>query len=621
MNSTNKLSALLVDLPLRSGSENFKTTIYWNEFGTNQSNDLISLPTYIEQNEEALRRRFLEFVYEVGQYRVAGRTVIERLQIDEDFSYWWLTLFALRRTHPDSGIPETIKLLALEEIVKKMNISEITINIQEPRARRCIKDFCLNLGISCTDIGPPSQPTKFRFSLRRFSPRWCIALATLCRQTWRSRSFGQNQSIESNGKSIALFDYLTGFDAEAAGAGTYRSRFWSNLPELLEEQFDKLIWNHTREIGDSSTSRKSAEKLLRTLNVNPMSSHKLFESKISLQIFWRVVRDYCRLYKSGISETEAKIMFMPINSALPLWPLFRTEWIDSLRGSTAIRHLILLHTIREMVRQMPRQLVGIYLLENQPWELALTNAWKRAGHGTLIGMPQAAPKYWEVRQFVDSRSRTDLGLSKFPQPDLIASTSLRGRQMLLSSGVSQDQLIDVEALSYQYLINLQKSKNSSEKFSTANPTVTLLGDFSVDETRHLLDICSPLLTQNGHSAIFKAHPTSPLNKSEIAKYGITEFVGDLGALLTSSRLVITTSFTSAAVDAYCLGIPLLLFFNGKDLNMSPLRDEPGVWFFHDSISLQALLEQTTGLETSSSRDFFNLDLNLHRWRQSLRQFV
>jgi len=621
MNSTNKLSALLVDLPLRSGSDNFKTTIYWNEFGTNQSNDLISLPTYIEQNEEALRRRFLEFVYEVGQYRVAGRTVIERLQIDEDFSYWWLTLFALRRTHPDSGIPETIKLLALEEIVKKMNISEITINIQEPRARRCIKDFCLNLEISCTDIGPPSHRTKSRFSLRGFSPKWCIALATLCRQTWRSRSFNQNQIAESNGKSIALFDYLTGFEAEAADAGTYRSRFWSNLPELLEEQFDKLIWNHTREIGDSSSSRKSAEKLLSTLNVHPVSSHKLFESKIGLQIFWRVVRDYCRLHKSRIGRTETKTMFTPVNSDLPLWPLFRTEWIDSLRGSTAIRHLILLHTIREMVGQMPRQLVGIYLLENQPWELVLTNAWKRAGHGTLIGMPQAAPKYWEVRQFVDSRSRTDLGLSKFPQPDLIASTSLRGRQMLLSSGVSQDQVIDVEALSYQYLINLQKSKDSSEKFSTANPTVTLLGDFSVDETRQLLDICSPVLAQNGHSAIFKAHPTSPLNKSEIAKYGITEFVGDLGALLTSSRLVITTSFTSAAVDAYCLGIPLLLFSNGKDLNMSPLRDEPGVQFFHDSISLQALLEQTTGLETSSSRDFFNLDLNLYRWRQSLRQFV
>ena len=621
MNSTNQLSAVLMDTPLQPASENYKTTIYWNDFGTNQTNDLISLSTYIEQNEEALRRRFLEFVYEVGQCQIAGKTVIKRLQVDEDFSYWWLTLFALRRTHPDSGIPETIKLLALEEIVKKMNISEITINIQDLRARRCIKDFCFNLGIPCTDIGPPSQPTKLRFSLRRFSPKWLTALATLCRQTWRSRSISQNQKVESNGRSIALFDYLTGFDAEAAGAGIYRSRFWSNLPELLEEKFDKLSWYHTREIGDSSTSRKNADKLLNKLNTHPVSSHKLFETKMSLQIFWKVVRDYCQLYKSGISETEAKIMFTPSNSDLPLWPLFRTEWIDSLRGSTAIRHLILLHTIREMVGQMPRQLVGIYLLENQPWELILTNAWKRAGHGTLIGMPQAAPKYWEVRQFVDSRSRTDLGLSKFPQPDLIASTSLRGRQMLLSSGVSQDQVIDVEALSYQYLINLQKSKDSSEKFSTVNPTVTVLGDFSVDETRQLLDICSPVLAQNGHSAIFKAHPTSPLNKSEIAKYGITEFVGDLGALLTSSRLVITTSFTSAAVDAYCFGIPLLLFSNGKDLNMSPLRDEPGVQFFHDSTSLQVLLEQMTGLETSSSRDFFNLDLNLYRWRQSLRQFV
>jgi hypothetical protein len=55
--------------------------------------------------------------------------------------------------------------------------------------------------------------------------------------------------------------------------------------------------------------------------------------------------------------------------------------------------------------------------------------------------------------------------------------------------------------------------------------------------------------------------------------------------------------------------------------MSPLRAEPGVQFFHDSISLQVLLEQTTGFQTTSSRDFFNLDPNLHRWRQSLRQFV
>jgi len=621
MDSTNQLSALLVDTPLQTASENYKALIYWGDFGTDQTNGLISLPTYIEQNEEVLRSKFLKFVYEVGQCQVAGRTVIERLQIDEDFSYWWLTLFALRRTHPESGISETIKLFALEEIIKQANISAITIDIQDPRARRCIKDLCLNLKISCSDIGHPIKPTKSIFSLRKLSPKWCIALATLCRQTWRSRSFDQNQVAESNGKSIALFDYLTGFEAEAAGAGTYRSRFWSNLPELLEEKFDKLVWNHTREIGASSTSRKNAEKLINKLNVRPVSSHKLFEMKISLQIFWKVVRDYCKLHRFRIGETEAKKMFMPSNSDLSLWPLFKTEWIDSLRGSTAIRHLILFHTIREMVIQMPRQLAGIYLLENQPWELILTNAWKRAGHGTLIGMPQAAPKYWEVRQFVDSRSRTDLGLNKFPQPDLIASTSFRGRQMLLSSGVSQDQVIDVEALSYQYLIDLQSSKNSSEKISTVNPTVTVLGDFSLDETKLLLEICSPVLSQNKYSATFKAHPSSPLSKNEIDNYGMTEFVGDLGSLLPSSSLVITTSFTSAAVDAYCLGIPLLLFSTGKDLNMSPLRLEPGVQFFHDSTSLKALLQQTTGLETANSRDFFNLDLNLHRWRQSLRQIV
>ena len=620
-NSTRQLSAVLVDTPPQSASENDKTVIYWNDFGANQTNDFISLPTYIEQNEEALRSRFLEYVYEVGQSQIDGKTIIERLRLDEDFSYWWLTLFALRRTHPNSGIPETIKLFALEEIVKKLNISDLTIDIHDLRVRSCIKDFCLNLGISCTDIGSPVKSVNSNSILRRLAPNWCVALATLSRQTWRSRSFGQNQINESNGKSIALFDYLTGFDVKAANAGNYRSRFWSDLPGVLEENFDNLVWNHTREIGDSSTSRKNAEKLLNDLNRRHESAHKLFESKVGVRVFCKVVRDYLRLCKSKVDGIEAKAVFTPRNSALSLWPLFQTEWNDSLRGSTAVRHLILFHTIREMVGQMPRQLVGIYLLENQPWELILTNAWKRAGHGTLIGMPQAAPKFWEVRQFVDSRSRTDFGLSKFPQPDLIASTSMRGRQMLLSSGVAQNQLIDVEALSYQYLINLQQLKAPSENFNTPNATVTVLGDFSLDETRQLLQICSPVLAQNGLRVIFKAHPTSPLSQKEIIEYGITEFSGELSALLPSSKLIVTTSFTSAAVDAYCLGIPLLLFSQGKDLNMSPLRAEPGVQFFHDSISLQVLLEHLPDFETSSNRDFFNLDPNLHRWRQSLRQFV
>ena len=45
-NSTNQLSAVLVDKPLQPASQNYETTIYWNDFGANQTNELISLPTF-----------------------------------------------------------------------------------------------------------------------------------------------------------------------------------------------------------------------------------------------------------------------------------------------------------------------------------------------------------------------------------------------------------------------------------------------------------------------------------------------------------------------------------------------------------------------------------------------
>ncbi len=42
---------------------------------------------------------------------------------------------------------------------------------------------------------------------------------------------------------------------------------------------------------------------------------------------------------------------------------------------------------------MPRQRQGLYLFENQAWEKALLRAWRRHGHGEIIGVQHATVPY------------------------------------------------------------------------------------------------------------------------------------------------------------------------------------------------------------------------------------
>ena len=100
--------------------------VLWNSFSVPGSiHPSVSIPEYVEEHSERLRSRFLGFVHDVGNSRSGAKTVLEHLQIRPTFSYWWLTLFASKRWHPDSHITEAVKLIALEEILAGIKYSEI----------------------------------------------------------------------------------------------------------------------------------------------------------------------------------------------------------------------------------------------------------------------------------------------------------------------------------------------------------------------------------------------------------------------------------------------------------------------------------------------------------------
>ena len=59
----------------------------------------------------------------------------------------------------------------------------------------------------------------------------------------------------------------------------------------------------------------------------------------------------------------------------------RSDWYASMRGAAAIDSLLFVELFDAALRDLPHQVKGLYLCENQPWEQALIHAWRKYGHG------------------------------------------------------------------------------------------------------------------------------------------------------------------------------------------------------------------------------------------------
>ena len=250
--------------------------------------------------------------------------------------------------------------------------------------------------------------------------------------------------------------------------------------------------------------------------------------------------------------------------------------------------------------------------------MALIHAWRSYQSGKLVGIPHAAPKFWEMRRFVDPRSRIENGIGQFPQPDLVVSNSTIAKSDLLSNGVPLDNILDLEALAFQHIEPLMLNNNSKVVVSNSPPKISVLGDFNAEITDQLLSIFEHGVDSSKYQCVFKPHPMCPVNKNRLSEIGLELFTVEIAPLLAETDIMIATSQTSAAVEGFCLGIQIILFHNRNGLNMSPLKDALEVVFISSSNELRDAIATSVQHLVNSQRPYFTLDDSLGRWSAFLR---
>ena len=599
------------------------TTVLWRQHADSEDPRTISIAQRVEQDADALRASYLAWIYDLGEARVNGKRVVDLLSLRSGFSYWWMSSLAQKfNVAEGSSINDAIKALALEMLAGTSGTEAIVLASRNRRLADCIEEFCSRKQLSFKLLQISADRTKGgRHPLYQSLPHPLRGLIYLGWYLWKASPLllKKKAPMPACLGEVLFIDVLVHLDKRGMERGSFVSNYWTALVGKLSEWQIKSNWLHNFFRHPAIPSLALGQRQIERFNAssNGAQFHALVENSLTWRTLVSAVLDYLRLIRASRSLHGIRSL-RPSGSSFNLWPLHIEAWGDSLCGKEAMVNCLRLSLFEEAVSCFPPQRVGVYIAENQPWEMALVHAWKAAGHGTLIATPHTTIRFWDLRYHYDSRSYLGRAENALLLPDILAVNGPVARETALAGGYSPNQVVDVEALRFLHLSKL-RSGEQHNRSDRNHLRVLICGDFLAETNRRIiawLEIAARALPHDT-TYVFKPHPAYPLSIADYPAIKMEICEMQLADLLVDCDVVFASNITSAAVDAYCFGVPVIQMLDGNSFNCSPLRGLTNVTYVRDSSELVAALRSQKQQEYVATTPYFNLDENLPRWRNLL----
>ena len=604
--------------------------ILWRSYASNNSVAEVSIPKIVEEHAEILKAQYLKYIYELGNRAENNRTVIDKLIIRKNFSYWWMTMVAEKsviRENPPTN--DAIRLLAFQHWQKNKKIKKIFLFSSNESLYESLRLWCLQNEIrfisrlNKNDSTTLTLPYKIYEALP-ISFQGAVSFFHYFYERWKLIGIGIKGSKKLFGKAT-IVSYLSNIDFDELKRGRYKSHYWTKLPEKLKNKGLGVNWLHLYMRNSERGTVDEARQIIYELNEknDHTETHFFLDSFLSFKVGLSVFRDWLFLVRLGFKLDS--ILSDVKSGDLILWPLFRKDWYQSMMGSKAILNLMYLNLFESALNFLPSQKFGFYLYENQPWEASLIYAWRANNHKSLIGVQHSTVAYWDTRYFYDSRAYDGQGYpGALPLPELVAVNGLVAYEMFSESGFPKQRLAKVEALRYLNL-NQEKDRNFHDGKYYAEIRLLVLTDYIDRNSKKqltILDQAIKILNQKkGFILTHKPHPLA-LGKEQVSvSMQMTTTEKKIFELYDGYDIAYCSATTSAAVDAYCLGMSVVVFIDGDNLNLSPLRGIPDINFV---ATPNELVKMLMGYVRNKSREFnlqhyFDINPDLNNWDKLLEK--
>lgn len=606
----------------------YNKTILWRTFLLTDDPNLVSIPSLVEENASELKARYLSWVYELGQTRIGDKSLVDKFEIFPEFSYWWMTLFVEKSNFSKSPkIIDAIRFIALTDWISVNAIKSITFASDNIKLVEILCDWCKarNILFEWQDIQVTHQKISWHYQIYNAFPfafRAILWLIHYLFQYWCFRGIGTQQWRVSKGR-IAFVSYLLKTDAKTAVVDEILNQYWGSLPGHLNQDGHETNWLHIYVKDSLSTSAIEGVEALKRLNIaaEGRQSHVALQSFLSISVVLRALFIWVQVIWIGFRSRSVFLAEKNLKLSVNLFPLFIDDWNESVFGPIALENALNLSLFQRAFECLPKQNVGVFLQENQGWEFGCIHAWKSLNHGRLIGCPHSTVRFWDLRYFFDPRTYTFGASNPMPRPDFVALNSGYATTSYLNGGYPSKELVQVEALRYLYLENLEKISLDNSAFKKEELNLLVLGDYKLSNTRNQLELLEKVMHDLPFKVLVtaKSHPACPINLKDFPQLKMSVTTEPLDKVLRRVDAAYVSATTSAAIDAYCYGLPIISVLDPNSLNMSPLRRFSGVSFVWTQEQFtQSLLEIKANGSIKAKRQYFILDAVLTRWRKLLR---
>jgi surface carbohydrate biosynthesis protein (TIGR04326 family) len=590
-----------------------------------------SVPLYVEDHAERLRAKYLAFIHDLGESQIDGRRVVDHLSLGDGPSFWWLTLLAEKSPLKSPGIFSGIRLFALEEILVDRRPPALELVSADRDLADAVRTLCVNLRIGFEWRSAPGRKTGWSLrAIYRTLPYPVQGLVVFAKHLvgrWPLRTIAKPPWL-SGSQAVFICSYFVHLNPAASADGLFRSGHWGPLPDLLHKNGRQINWlqhfMHSPLVPDPGTAARLANRFNRAPETEGV--HAFVDTYLSFHVVGRVMKDWLRLNATAWRLRSIESSFRPSGSALSLWPILRADWRSSLVGSTAVGNCLWVALFDAALRDLPRQSAGFFLYENQGWERAMVHAWRKHGHGEIIGVQHATAPFWHLYYFDDPRTWLSRGINALPQPDRVALNGPDAWKAFVRAGYPAGRLVETEALRYIDLLRKDHAISKRPDTRTANARrpevkVLILGDMmasTMDRFLALVENACDLLPP-GYRFTFKPHPANYAKLSTYPRLKADETTEPLGRIMGDYDITVAANSTTAAVEAFAVGLPTIIMLDGTRLNLSPLRGQAGVQFVSTPEQLAKALrgkKPATPLPPLN-QEMFYLDALLPRWRQLL----
>jgi surface carbohydrate biosynthesis protein (TIGR04326 family) len=587
----------------------------------------------MEANGLRVRKKYLAFIHDLGESRIAGKRVVDHLDMGDGFSLWWMTLLAEKSPLKSPRIYDCLRLIALEEILLEKSPSAVSLITSNKALSQAIGRLCKNLKM---DFNWRRGATARKCSLRRIYEalpepmRGLISLRHIVKY-WKLRTLERPKWF-SGEDAIFVGSYFVHLDPTLCERGQFHSRQWGGLPKFLRDGGRMTNWIQLFLFSSVVPSVATGLRWMCQFNkdANNQGFHAFLESYLTLRKVLGALKQWLWLNTVSWRLRDIQSAFNPKGSAVWLWPMLRSDWQSSLNGPVAISNCLWIALFDAVLADMPRQRTGIYLYENQAWEKALLRAWRKHGHGNIVGVQHATVPFWHLYYFDDPRSLTAKQNCAMPLPDRLAANGAKAWEAFSGTGYPIERLVEAEALRYQNVSEVNRTHEpNSAQCALVNPSesikVIILGDLLPRSMDHLLTLVEQTVLNYrlaGYKFTLKSHPGFSVNLADYPGLEADETNDDLGRILGKYDIAIAANSTSASVDAFLAGLPVIIGLNGDELNLSPLRGQTGALFVGSCEELAEALQTTYGgvaTVNSERAEFFFLNPHLARWNRLLAQ--